>query len=271
MSRRTPWIVVGIVLLVIAVPVVIAGTVLLAMFGSRGDLRTGPHQVTVPGRALISSVAGIENSADVREFLGNSRLEIEATARSAGHGVFVGVAPAAAVDRYLAGADVDVIRDFDLAPFTLTTDRRPGSAAVAAPGAQDFWVARAEAPAGVASLTWTVMEGDYRVVIMNADATPAVDVDGTFGVVIPRAFGLSMAVLVTGLVMGVLGVALLLVGLLQRGRPTPPAPTAPAAARPPVAGPVPAQTAPTTAPAPTPAGPPATGREQESDPASPRA
>ena len=64
---------------------------------------------------------------------------------------------------------------------------------------------------------------------MNADASPAVDVDGTFGVVIPRAFGLSMAVLVTGLVLGVLGVALLLVGLLQRGRPTPPAPSAPAA------------------------------------------
>jgi hypothetical protein len=265
MSRRTPWIVVGIVLLVIAVPVVIAGTVLLAMFGSRGDLRTGPHQVTVPGRALISSVAGIENSADVREFLGNSRLEIEATARSAGHGVFVGVAPAAAVDRYLAGADVDVIRDFDLAPFTLTTDRRPGSAAVAAPGAQDFWVARAEAPAGVASLTWTVMEGDYRVVIMNADASPGIDVDGTFGVVIPRAFALSMTVLVIGLAFGVLGVALLLVGLLQRGRPAPPVPAQP---QPAVPGPVPTQAAPVAAA--TPAGPPPTGREQEPDAASPR-
>jgi hypothetical protein len=265
MSRRTPWIVVGIVLLVIAVPVVIAGTVLLAMFGSRGDLRTGPHQVTVPGRALISSVAGIENSADVREFLGNSRLEIEATARSAGHGVFVGVAPAAAVDRYLAGADVDVIRDFDLAPFTLTTDRRPGSAAVAAPGAQDFWVARAEAPAGVASLTWTVMDGDYRVVVMNADASPGIDVDGTFGVVIPRAFALSMTVLVIGLAFGVLGVALLLVGLLQRGRPAPPVPAQP---QPAVPGPVPTQAAPVAAA--TPAGPPPTGREQEPDAASPR-
>jgi hypothetical protein len=265
MSRRTPWIVVGIVLLVIAVPVVIAGTVLLAMFGSRGDLRTGPHQVTVPGRALISSVAGIENSADVREFLGNSRLEIEATARSAGHGVFVGVAPAAAVDRYLAGADVDVIRDFDLAPFTLTTDRRPGSAAVAAPGAQDFWVARAEAPAGVASLTWTVRDGDYRVVVMNADASPGIDVDGTFGVVIPRAFALSMTVLVIGLAFGVLGVALLLVGLLQRGRPAPPVPAQP---QPAVPGPVPTQAAPVAAA--TAAGPPPTGREQEPDAASPR-
>jgi hypothetical protein len=271
MSRRTPWIVAGIVVLVVATPVVIAGIVLLALFGSRGDLRSGPHQVTTPGRALISSVAAINDTTDAGFLLGNSRLELDGTARDAGHGVFVGIAPAAAVDRYLAGADVDVVSDFDLAPFSLTTDRRPGTAAPAAPGAQDFWVARAEASSGTASLSWIVRDGDYRVVIMNADASPAVDVDGTFGVVIPRAFGLSMAVLVTGLVMGVLGVALLLVGLLQRGRPTPPAPTAPAGARPPVAGPVPAQTAPAATPAPAPTGPPATGREQESDPASPRA
>jgi hypothetical protein len=266
MSRRTPWIVVGIVLLVIAMPVVIAGTVLLALFGSRGDLRSGPHQVTAPGRALISSVAEIKDSSDAREFFGNTRLEIEGTARSAGHGVFIGVAPAAAVDRYLAGADVDVVQDFDLAPFTLTTDRVPGTATPAAPGAQDFWVARAEATTGVAALTWTVRDGDYRVVVMNADASPGIDVDGTFGVVIPRAFALSMTVLVIGLVLGVLGLALLLVGLLMRPRPTPPVPPR---AQPTLPGPVPTQAAPAAAHT-APAGPPATGREQEPDAASPR-
>jgi hypothetical protein len=266
MSRRTPWIVVGIVLLVIAVPVVIAGTVLLALFGSGGDLRSGPHQVTAPGRALISSVAEIKDSSDAREFLGNTRLEIEGTARSAGHGVFVGVAPAADVDRYLAGADVDVVQNFDLAPFTLTTDRRPGTAAPAAPGAQGFWVARAEATTGVAALTWTVRDGDYRVVVMNADASTGIDVDGTFGIVIPRAYALSMTVLVIGLVLLALGFALLLVGLLQRPRPIPPVP---AREQPTLPGPVPTQAAPATAPT-TPAGPPATGREQEQDAASPR-
>ncbi len=276
MSRRTPWIVTGIIVLVVAAPVVIAGTVLLALFGSRGDLRSGPHQVTSPGRALVSSVAKIENSGDARDFLGSTRLQIEAAARSAGHGVFVGVAPAAAVDRYLAGADVDVVQDFDLAPFTLSTDRRAGTATPAAPAAQDFWVARAEATTGAAALTWTVQDGDYRVVVMNADATPGIDVDGTFGVVIPRAFALSMVVLVIGLVLGALGVVLLLVGLLQRPRPAPPVQ---APQRPAVPGPIPTQSAPATAQAAAPAapavpavpaGPPATGREQEPDAASPR-
>ena len=225
--------------------------------------------MTAPGRALISSVAEIDNSSDARDFLGNSRLEIEATARSAGHGVFVGVAPAAAVDRYLAGAEVDVVQDFDLAPFTLTTDRLPGTAAPAAPGAQDFWVARAEATTGVAALTWTIRDGDYRVVVMNADAAAGIDVDGTFGVVIPRAFALSMVVLVIGLVLGVLGFVLLLVGLLQRPRPTPPAPPVAARPQPTLPGPVPTQNTPAAAQTAA-AGPPAAGREQESDPASPR-
>ena len=188
MSRRTPWIVTGIVVLVVATPVVISGIVLLALFGSRGDLRSGPHQVTAPSRALISSVAEINDTADAGSLLGDTRLELAGTPRDAGHGVFVGIAPAAAVDRYLAGADVDVVDDFELAPFSLTTNRRPGTASPAAPGAQDFWVARAEARSGTASLSWTVRDGDYRVVIMNADASPAVDVDGTFGVVIPGAF-----------------------------------------------------------------------------------
>jgi hypothetical protein len=269
MSRRTPWIIAGIVFMAVAVPVVIAGTVLLALFGSRGDLRTGPHQVTAPGRALTSSVAEIDNSGDARDVLGNSRLEIEATARNAGHGVFVGIAPAAAVDRYLAGADVDVVQDFDLAPFTLTTDRLPGTATPAAPGAQDFWVASAEAQSGAASLSWTVRDGDYRVVVMNADATPGIDVDGTFGVVIPRAFALSMVVLVIGLALGVLGFVLLLVGLLQRPRSAPPAPPVPARPQPTLPGPVPTQSAPAAAQT-APAGAPATGREQEPDAASPR-
>src|SRR4051794_24729460 len=96
MSRRTPWIVTGIVVLVVATPVVIAGIVLLALFGSRGDLRSGPHQVTTPGRALISSVAEIKDTGDAGFLLGDSRLELAGTARNAGHGVFVGIAPAAA-------------------------------------------------------------------------------------------------------------------------------------------------------------------------------
>ena len=230
-----------------------------------------PIQVTSPGRALVSSVAKIENSGDARDFLGNTRLQIEATARSAGHGVFVGVAPAAAVDRYLAGADVDVVQDFDLAPFTLTTDRRAGTAAPAAPAAQDFWVARAEATTGAAALTWTVQRRGLprrrherrrdprdrrRRHLRRRDPAGVRAEHGRPGDR-PGA----------------------------RGAGHRPAPRGAAAAPPPrsagparagthrsrtLPGPVPTQSAPPIAQAAAAAGPPATGREQEPDAASPR-
>jgi hypothetical protein len=221
MSRRTPWIVAGIVVMAIAAPVVIAGTALLVLFGSDGRLPTGPHVVATPGRALVSSVAEIDSASELSSVLGDNRVEIAGTARSADHGVFVGIAPAAAVDRYLAGADVDVVTDFELDPFTLNTDRRPGTATVAAPQTQDFWVAKAQAASGTASLSWTVRDGDYRFVVMNADASPGVDVDASFAVVLPPAAAIGTTALVSGLVLGAIGIALLVVGLLRPGRPAP--------------------------------------------------
>ncbi len=236
MSRRTPWIVVGIVVMVIAAPVVIAGTALLALFGSGNQLRTGPHVVTTPSRALVSSVAEVDSASEVASVLGDNRVEIQGTARSADHGVFVGIAPAAAVDRYLAGADIDVVTDFEIQPFRLSTDRLPGTAAVAAPDGQDFWVAKAQAAAGTATLNWTVRDGDYRIVVMNADASPGVDVDASFALVLPAASGIGTTVLVTGLVFGAIGIAMLVVGLRRPERPAPAirSPRGPAAAAAPV-------------------------------------
>jgi hypothetical protein len=242
MSRRTPWIVAGIIVMAaIAAPVVIAGTAMLALFGSAGQLRTGPHVVTTPGRALVSSVAEIDSAAALASALGDNRVEIQGTARSADHGVFVGIAPAAAVDRYLAGADVDVVTDFEVSPFRLTTRHQPGNAVLRSPGSQSFWVARAEARSGTARLSWPVQDGDYRVVLMNADGSPGVDVDGRFAVVVPSAFGISMTVLATGLGLALLGLVLLTLGLSAPRSPRPPAswpgsvpPPVPAPGRPPV-------------------------------------
>ena len=115
----------------------------------------------------------------------------------------------------------NVVTDFEINPFRLSTDRRPGTAAVEAPGMRDFWVAKAQAAAGTATMSWTVRDGDYRIVVMNADASPGVDVDGSFTVVLPAAAGVGTIALVTGLAFGVIGIALLVVGLRQPGRPTP--------------------------------------------------
>ena len=47
--------------------------------------------------------------------------------RGWGKPVFVGVGPAEAVDRYLAGASVETVTDVEVRPFELTTTVREGS------------------------------------------------------------------------------------------------------------------------------------------------
>jgi hypothetical protein len=228
MSRRA-GIIVGCCLLAVGGLVAVSGVVLLVAFGSADGLRTGPHPLTTSSRALVSSVADISNAGAANSVLGETRIDVEATTRGADHGAFVGIGPAAAVDRYLTGAAVDVVTDFEVEPFQLSTQPRAGSATIGAPGSQDFWVARAETRSGTAKLSWTVRDGDYRMVIMNADASPAVDVDGRFGIAVPSARPLSLAALVVGLVLLAGGALALILGLRA---PTGPAQAGVAAGRP---------------------------------------
>jgi hypothetical protein len=212
MSRRA-GIIVGCCLLAVGGLIAVSGVVLLVAFGSGDGLRTGPHPLTTSSRALVSSVADISNAGAANSVLGETRIDVEATIRGGDHGAFVGIGPAAAVDRYLAGAAVDVVTDFKVDPFQLSTQPRAGSAAIGAPGSQDFWVARAQTASGTAKLSWTVQDGDYRMVVMNADASPVVDVDGRFGIAVSSVRPIAVATLLIGLVLLAGGALALILGL----------------------------------------------------------
>jgi hypothetical protein len=212
MSRRV-GIIVGGCLLAVGGLVAISGVALLVAFGSADGLRTGPHPIATSSRALVSSVADISNASAANAVLGQTRIDLSATTRGDDRGAFVGIGPADAVDRYLDGAAIEVVTDFEVAPFRLSTQARDGSATIGAPGSQGFWVARAQTRSGTAQLAWTVRDGDYKVVFMNADGSPVVNVDGTFGIAVPAARPLSVAVLVVGLVLLAAGTLALILGL----------------------------------------------------------
>ena len=108
------------------------------------------------------------------------------------------------------------------------------AAHVPAPRTQNFWVARAEADSGTARLSWALRDGDYRLVFMNADGSPAVDVDARFALVVPSGLRISLIGLAAGLGTALLGAILLTLGLLS------PSTTGP---RPPSNGPRPPYTA----------------------------
>jgi hypothetical protein len=201
-------IVIGSILALIGALLALAGGTTLALFGTDDELETGTNRITTPTSALVTQVAKIEDTAEVAKALGDLKI----TVRSSPDDVFVGVGPAADVDRYLEGAPIDRVRDFDVDPFKLSKTRRDGSRTPKPPGDQKFWVARSKN--GV--MEWKLRDGDYRFVVMNADGKPDVSTDASFAIKIPSISTIAIVVLIVGGLMFVGGMVLVILGARRR-------------------------------------------------------
>lgn len=140
-------------------------------------------------------------------------IRIEARGARSTDDVFIGIAATDDIEAYLAGTSFDEITSFD--------DREPvysphaGDEVVAAPTDQDFWVADASGP-GVQQLDWEARNGNWSVVVMNADGSADVAADVTVGVSSDAVLPIGIVLIVLGGI-GVLGsVALIVIG--ARGR-----------------------------------------------------
>jgi hypothetical protein len=181
MARILIGLVAGVLLLV--------GAVLLAIFGGDGTVASGTQPVDSSRTALVWSVEDLDDLSE----LGDPSLQVSAD----NPGVFAGIGPAAAVDGYLSGVAFDEVVDFEVDPFELDKRPHPGVDGAARPGDQAFWVADGS---GTEALDWKIREGDYRLVLMNADGTPGVDT----GVELKVAFPHVAAIAWTSIGLGVL-------------------------------------------------------------------
>jgi hypothetical protein len=172
----------------------LAGTVLLAIFGGDGTVASGTQPVDSSRTALVWSV---EDLADLRE-LGDPRLEVSASDPE----VFVGIGRAADVDRYLSGVAFDEVTDFEVDPFELERQARPGARQAAPPTGETLWVAQGT---GTAPLDWKIREGDYSLVLMNADGTPGVDTGVEVKLAFPHVAAIAWGLLGLGALLGVGG------------------------------------------------------------------
>jgi hypothetical protein len=196
----------------------LTGGAIFGLFGTDGLASTERHDLSTPTSALVSGTASFDTTGFVDD-LDSARIRISARA-DGGRPVFVGIGPAAEVDRYLAGAPVDEVRDFDAGPFesfSLQRERRAGSATPAAPQAQDFWVARSQGE-DTAAIDWEVRDGEFRVVVMNADGSRGVATQTHFGVDVPYIAGVGIGMLVAGLLIAAGGIAAITAGARRRGR-----------------------------------------------------
>jgi hypothetical protein len=219
-SRHPAEAVTGAVLVVLGLLAAAAAIGLLAVFGTSGRLDTGPQGIATTGSAVVSDVARLQDTGRVGQVTGPPTLRLSAVPGPASAAVFIGIGPAADVDRYLAGVAVDEVTDLTLEPFRFSVQRHAGSAAAAPPGSQSFWVASAGSPT-TARLTWPVADGDYRLVVMNADGTTGVDTRTQLRLTLRHAFPIAVSVLAGSALVILAGAALLAHGLSGQRRPTP--------------------------------------------------
>jgi hypothetical protein len=119
--------------------------------------------------------------------------------------LFIGVASARSVERYLAG--VAVKRISDLGDATGTT--LSGSTTPAPPATQRIWVASATGSRDE-TLRWQSTRGDWRVVVMNADGSRGVRAAISAGARHPSSvyFGVGVGLLAAGAALLAAGVAI---------------------------------------------------------------
>lgn len=181
-----------------------------------GYLTTPAFQVAGPGYALQFDAVDLrdrsgDDAVDAASFLGDVRLRAVAGTEP----VFIGIGPAAEVNRYLAGVDHTVLGR--VTGRDQRDEHITGGAPAGPPAAQDFWVASAAGP-GRSELAWSATEGDWSVVVMNTDAGRPVSAEVRAALSAPYLRPLWIALFIGAGVTLVVGVALVGIAIPRRPR-----------------------------------------------------
>ena len=135
--------------------------------------------------------------------------------------LFIGVGPEAAVAKYLGSVAHASVEDIEFDPFRVKYLPITGGAPQGPPTEQRFWAASASG-VGTQTLTWKVREGDWSVVVMNADGSRSVVADIDVGAKLSFLLWVAIGLLLGGVL--VLGGSTALIVLAARTRQPPRAP-----------------------------------------------
>ncbi len=184
--------------------------VLLLVTGRDGAFGGRETALSTERYALVSDAAGLgAGGVDA-----TVRVRVAATG---GGPVFVGVGPAAAVDRYLSGVGYDELVDVRLSPLRVTQVPTDGARAPARPADRPVWTVSATGP-GERTIDVPVRAGGQRLVVMNADASEGVEVTAALSLRAPFLRTLAIGLLVAGVVVASAGGVLLALGVRRTVR-----------------------------------------------------
>jgi hypothetical protein len=138
--------------------------------------------------------------------------------------LFMGIGPEAAVAKYLGTVAHANVEDIEFDPFRVTYLPVAGGAPQGPPTDQPFWAASASG-VGTQTLTWKVRDGDWSVVLMNADGSRGVAANLDLGAKLSFLLWVALGLLVGGVL--VAGGSTALIVLAARTRQPPPSPPVP--------------------------------------------
>jgi uncharacterized protein DUF4389 len=198
------------------------GTALWAQTQKHGGyVELGTTSYRTPGYALASDAVEMHVASGgwdaASALIGTVRIRV--TPVVGGGPVFVGIAPAAAAERYLTGVFYATVNGTTDHHGTYT--EHAGSAPAVRPAMAGIWAAQASGP-GTLMLTWTVKSGDWMVVTMNADGSRPVSVQVNGAATLPALPWIAAGLLVAGFVCLVGGVLLIAIPLRRASGPQDP-------------------------------------------------
>jgi hypothetical protein len=200
---------------------------------SDGYLSTDTHQFETGTRALATENLDVDlGDGDFiaeSDDLGKVRVQVDSRGDDP---VFVGIARTSDVEDYLAGVSHSTLTDVQTSPFEAEYDGHAGDRRPGAPADSHIWAA-SEHGSGKQTLNWEIEDGDWSVVVMNANGSAGVDADISTGAKLPFLSALGWTALGSGGFVLIVGVALLVMGIRRPSSPSGTAPVtgaAPAAA-----------------------------------------
>jgi hypothetical protein len=216
---RVVSLVLGSLLVMVAVGLGVPGvTLLAASSGARdngGFLMSGSQSLTTSTYALSST--NIALHMDGRMFVPHAVLgdtKVSAVSRN-GKDIFVGVATTRGVQEYLDGVRHATFHRM-IGDQPLMTNQ-PGVAPSTAPGDTDIWAAKSSGP-GTQTVVWPPRNGDWSVVVMNADGSAGVSVESSAGAEVPALTWVVTVTLALGTIVLVAGALLIAVPLRSVSR-----------------------------------------------------
>lgn len=254
-------IIVGGLIALFALPLIGIGVAIVGWVGDGDGLNIPIRGLDAPPKVIaIVSPTFSATTSDLPSQIRDSSVTFHVTPQAGSAPIFIGLAAAANVDRYLKGATTAQLENTGTPADTTAQTPAPQDVIsgdgtqvqlhvtpgprthVPPPATRRFWIRQADSATGDITLKVADLDGkDLRVVVMRTDGRPGMAVDASMKFHVPFLPTVGWWMLGIGLAIAAVGVGLMIWMIILLGRPRrrplEPAATAPAA---------PAPTAPTT-------------------------